>query len=286
MSGGPRAVVQAPDVDTPRVGLLASALPPPDGEDDRWANGFTYDPDFCGDGYITDPCSPGADDRATDTVGTAIVWEPFVVGAAIECSAMSYRSGDWEARVLRACRSVTEFQVSQELWTGDQAKISGWANRFLADVANVDILTEDGATGLTHGLACLQQYLTETNHGRRGMIHATRQVITHWASLNLIRPEGARLVDWFGNVIVPGAGYDGSNPDGAAASDGDVWAYATGMVTVRTTEPEVSGDPVAQIDRDVNTLIVYAERLAAASWDGCAHGGVRLDVTVCDVGGS
>lgn len=283
---GPPAVVPAPPAAAPRVGLLVSARQPTD-EDDRWVGGFRYDPELCGTGYITSVCNPSASDRDLSAQPTDADWEPYVVGAGIQCSTFGFRARDWQAQARRALEAVAEFQISVELWTGTQATAEGLPNRHLADVAAVDILTETGPVGLTHGLACLEQYLSETIGGRRGMIHATRQTVTHWQGLDLIRREGNLLLTVHDTIVVPGAGYDGSTPDGAAAADGDVWAYATDIVDVRRAAAEIIGGPDATgVDRDVNTTEIRAEQPAVASWEGCAHGGVRLDITVCGIGGS
>lgn len=283
---GPAAVVPAPPAAAPRVGLLVSARQPTD-DDDRWVSGFTYDPELCGTGYITSVCDPDASDRDLDASPTDVVWEPYVVGGGIVCSTFGWRGRDWQAQARRALEAVAEYQISHELWTGTQATAEGFANRFLADVAAVDILTESGPVGLTHGLACLEQYLSDTLAGRRGMIHATRQTITHWQGLGLVRREGNLLLTVHDTFVVPGAGYDGSTPDGAPATSGDVWAYATDIVDVRRSTAEIIGGPDATgVDRSVNTTEVRAEQAAVASWEGCAHGGVRLDQVVCGIGGS
>lgn len=280
--------MRTPPATTPLVGLLASALNPQD-EDDRWANGFTYsDVEGCSTGYITSKCDPQPGDRALPRLATPPDWEPYVVGTGVECSTFGWRAREWQAMARRALDAAAEFQISAELWTGAQSQTEGLGNRFLADVSTVDILTESGAVNLTHGLACLEQYLRDTLGGQRGMIHATAQTVTHWHGLDLIRFESGRLLTILGTIVVPGAGYDGSTPDGAAASDDDVWAYATGMVEVRRSEPDISPqeDDWHQIARSTNLVEVRAEQEAVASWNGCAHAGARLAIDVCDVGGS
>lgn len=148
----------------------------------------------------------------------------------------------------------------------------------------MDILSESGPVGLVHGLACLEQYLASNNGGQQGMIHATPQVVTHWASFRLLRREGNRILTFHDTIIVPSPGYSGNNPNGSIADD-DVWAYATDMITVRLGEVQTF-DLEDTVDRDNNTIQTIAQRRALADWQRCRHGGIRLAVDLCDIGGS
>lgn len=279
----PRTPIAAPRASAPRVGLLASA-PEPRDLPARWERGVEFTPESTDSGEVRDPCGTAA---ATPARPAPLVEaEPFEVISTWRCTTRGWPT-DWEARARRNHQRVAETQISSEFWTGTLAQASSWPNRYLADVANVDILTETGAATLTHGLACLQQYLSETNGGQQGMIHATRQTITHWSSLNLIAKAGNVLEDWFGNLIVSGAGYDGTSPDGAVGDD-NVWAYATGMVQLAHTSPaRLLGGPNANgVNRDNQDADVFGLSTALVYWDGVAHGGVRLALETCDVGGS
>lgn len=290
MGAGPRREVEAPRASAPRVGLLQSAVRTTQ-PDSVWENGIAYDPEGCG-GVTTpfDPCDQTHTFPDGERPDDTVEWEPYAVWESERCTGIAHdrtRLDRTRERVRRKLTSTEGFQVERELWTGEVATAAAFPNRFLADVSNVDILTEAGAVGLTHGLACLSQYLAENNGGQQGMIHATPQVVTHWAGLDLLRVEGARLLTIArGDVVVPGAGYTGSDPDGLGPEDGDVWAYATDMVEVRLGERiETGADPV-QIDRPNNVVDVRASRLALASWQGCRHAGARLDIVTCGIGGS
>lgn len=287
MGAGPRAVVGAPPAGAARVGLVASAARPADPPGTRWQNGIRYEPEGCDSGTIDNPCDSdnlgsGAAPNAEST------WEPYTVVATYRCSALAAPGKDWEGIVRRRLEAVREFQISREFWTGDEAAAEGFPNRFLADVANVDIVTETGAVTLENGLACLDQYLAERNGGQQGMIHATAQVVALWWGLQLLRKEGNRLFTANDTIVVPGRGYTGGDPDGNDAATGDVWAYATDMVDVRLDDVVVIGRPddPSFIDRTNNTAVIRAEQLALASWEGCRHAGARLNVTVCGIGGS
>lgn len=290
MGTGPRAVVPPPVKRPPVISLLSSAVDiSDDNPDGRWQNGFTFDPEHCGDVIqIVDPCD--SETKTTTSDEADVDYEPFDLVANYTCSPFDHNLREWRARAERNLRACMAFGIEDELWTGTKAQEESWPNRFLADVNNVDILTESGPVGLTHGLACLEQALGDCNCGQPGMIHATRQVVTHWMGLDLIRrveQPRPHLETILGTVVVPGAGYDGSDPDGQPAIDGRVWAYATGMVHVLLGPVRVIPDSFKDaLDRTDNTATFFAEASAAAFWDGCCHFGVRLDVTTCDSGGS
>lgn len=286
-----RAVVDPSPVAPPRVGLLSSARTPDDGPA-RWTGGFSYEPErTCDDPRIVvDPCSISDGDLDAFPEPASETWDPYVVSAGVVCSGLGAPGRSDEALARRRLLATEQRQIERELWRGDRARSSSWTNRYLAS-AEADVLSP-AATGvaLTHGLACLEEYLADQLDGSVGMIHATRQVVTHWMGLDLVRREGNLLLTVHDTRVVPGSGgYDGSGPGASAgdppvaASTGDVWAYATELVDVRLGEIEVVGP---ELDRDVNTLEVRAQRFAVASWDGCAHGAVQLDVTTCESIGS
>lgn len=294
MAGGPRQVTTAPPASAPRVGLLSSAIRPDDG-DDRWANGIAYEPENCYSGAIDNPCD--SDEKDSPAPNAEVDWKPYTVYATYRCTALVARGKDWDGIVRRRLAATEGWQIEQELWSGFEAVAEGWPNHFLAMNPWVNILTEEGPVGLTHGLACLEQYLAENNGGQQGMIHATRQVVTHWQALNLIRREGQRLFTVHDNIVVPGGGYEGGPPGpvagaGGIAGTGNVWAYATDLVEVRLSPVKVFGSPDEPWQWDMtgdgtsNTAVIRAERMALASWELCRHAGVRLDVTVCGMTGS
>lgn len=293
MGTAPALPIPSPPVTPAATGLLASAARPDLNVADfprRWMGGVAFDPDD-GCGALPaplDPCETAAGELDLPVEPGVVRWEPYVLWAGKTCSTLGQdalaEAGAVARRRLIGSRSA---QLERELWEGARAQASGWDNRFFTD-GTADNLTEAGSAPLTHGLACLQQYLGDVLQGRRGMIHATRQVVTHWTTLNLLRREGDVIYDLFNNVIVPGAGYRGAGPDGQAAADGAVWAYATGVVTVLLDEEglKVDGSSVQTVDRDTNVYEVRAQQIGLALWDGCALGAVSLDVDLCDVGGS
>lgn len=287
-----RADVVPPVASPPRLGLFATF--PPDTNTGRGSSddvGFQFAPENCGEVGVADACVSGEKDipDAPDTVAA----DAFVVWAGDRCSAFG-RDRNREQRARNQLDAGESFAVARELWRGDIAQSSALTdNKYLADPA-ADVLTASGGlvqpTSATVALACLEQALGDCLHGARGVIHATRQVVTHWQALNLLRREGNVLLTALDTLVVADAGYDGSGFNNAGeavdAEDGNVWAYATGPVVVRLGRVVTVPDNVASaFDRSVNTEEWRAERLAAVGWSGCCHLAVSVDVPLCDIGG-
>lgn len=286
MGAGPRREIEGPRAAAPRMGLVASVGTVNEPES-FWANGFAYEPEGCiSSDTPLDVCAPGSYPSPTRP-GVPIEWEPYVLWADYGCTAISAKLSEVDSKVRHRQIAMASWQLERELWTGTLAQDKSYPNRFLADVSAVDILTETGSVDALQALACLTQYLADLNGGQQGMIHATPQVVTQWVGQNLLYRQGNQLRTIArDDIVVGGNGYTGGNPDGGEVSDGDVWAYATDLVQIRMGDIVVSGVTPAEVDRVNNLIAARAEQLAVASWQGCRHAGVRLDVTVCGIGGS
>lgn len=119
------------------------------------------------------------------------------------------------------------------------------------------------------------------------MIHAPRSIVTLWKNLNLVERQGNLILTINDTIVVPGAGYDGSGPDGQPAAANSMWVYGTGLVDVRLGTIEVVGGPNAQgLDRTNNDIIIRASRMAAATFDPCVHLAVEIAASPCGIGGS
>lgn len=268
------------------VGLIQSSPTVNDPPGTRWQAGFDYDVEGCSGGHTRDPRDHSTKD--IEAPATNPSWDPYLVWGGERCSTLGSAARDWQARARRLLAACEGAQIEEEFWTGAVAKAESFPNRYLAS-EDSDVLTDsDEPTSLTDSLACLEQYLADCNCGQRGMIHATRQIVTHWTGLNLVRREGNLLLTIHNSIVVPGSGYDGSGPLGQAAAEGSIWAYATGLVEVRRdSDIQVLGGPNSEgVDRATNTMEIRAERLAVASWDGCCHGAVEIAASLCGVGGS
>lgn len=279
--------VAPPPVRAPLLSLVSLARDPlalASGATERWEDGFAYLP-LCGTAGAREPCgtSPLTPGSAPETVG----FVPVDVWAASDCPTTTGRGteelrAELRQRAVDALTLCESSQIEAELWSGAVAAAHNgatpgdvWPNRWLASDATIDL----GSGDPVEALACLERSLAGCACGRRGMIHATADLLVWWDRYGLVRTEGAVVSTRNGTVVVPGAGYDGSGPDGPVGSG--AWAYATGMVDVRRGPVLVTEG----IDHRANSIVYRAVRRAAATWDGCCAFGVHVEFDSC-AGGS
>lgn len=292
MSEG-RGAVNPPQPQPPRVGLLASARvenfsasPAAASDTDpvtRWEAGFAWAPEnVCTGGGVADPCGT---DALTATVAlTSQEYQPVLLWKADRCSTTD-RTRDRVGRARRALTACTSKLLASEFWEGTLAMAKGFPNRFLADpLANT--LT-NGAVSEASAIACLEEGLAACSCGT-GMIHVTPGMMIRIADHHLVERFGNTFRTPNDTLVVADAGYTGTGPEGQAALDGSVWAYATDMVDVRlgpiVVFPSANPDDAAAmtIGTAPDNLLTYrAQRLAAATWDGCCHLAVEVDIPVC-----
>lgn len=258
-----------------RIGLLQSALPMPDV---RWAGGVSYQPL---NGNIPDeanstfyPCNSGFSITTEDTA--TVSWEPFGIALGDECLAGSTDNDEQQARARRRLEIQTEYLVSRTFWTGEVAgsTFAGLSapNRPLSDLAS-DELTTTGPVGVVTGFSRLIGYLADTIGSERGMIHVAPNLAPFLAFYGVAIRDGFQVLTAIADhIVVVGAGYDGSAPDGSAAGAGTSWIYATSMVRAAVSPIQVN----TALNRTNNDLESRAYRLAIAEWDLQAHGAVQV----------
>lgn len=255
---------------------------------DRWTAGIAWQPEGCGEGFLYDASTCPPDNDIDVGVGRdAIEANPYVIAAGDKCSPWEL-GRDWKGKAQRQLLASQSYLVAHELWTGEQAQDSGWPNRYLASLDS-DVLT-DGPESPTHALACLELGMAQAGKGRRGMIHATADVVTEWWARGMLRREGGLILTVLDTIVVPDAGYTGSGQYGQPAADGSVWAFGTDVVQVRLGPiryvPIDETISARNFDRSVNTVLFRAERDALATWDACVHVAVEIDLALCRIGGS
>lgn len=282
-----RNSIEAPLAASPRFGLLASIPPQTEVAEEVWKGGIAYEPEGCVEGTIFDPCDAPSS-RTDPTKAPSVEWYPYILEISEVCSTYS-GDGGAEGRITRLMNMATETLLGREFWEGNLAStmlVDGdpSPNTWLANVADVDILTESGPTGLVHGLACLEQYLSENNGGQQGVIHATPQVVTHWESFRLLRKVGSLTLTMQDHIVVASPGYTGTDPNGNIA-DSNVWAYATDMPRIFLGQTKTYSREEST-DRLNNTVTMVAQRRGLVEFQQCRHAGVRLAVDLCDSGGS
>lgn len=292
-------VARGPLPEAPRVSLLTSARPgvlvgedgtPLEGRPNELTGG-TVPPWIGGYGYRTRGCgTSGAgvacgDDAQTEKLLVAGLDEvvsvvPWYVWAGDVCSSLP-NGEDMEARASGLLDASTAHGVEREFWRGDNAQAQGWPNPYLAGLPAGHDLNGGTAVPALVALGALQQALAATGTGGRGMIHATHRTVDAWFSSHSgLRREGLTIYDEFDNVIVPGSGYDGSDPDGDVDDAGlTAWAYATDVADVFLAPITAVGRfPWDVLDRSKNTVETRAERIVAASWERCRHYGINIDL--------
>lgn len=282
-----RDLIEAPPARPPVYGIIAA------GEvvDDpavRLAAGTKWAPESCGNGggrTTAELCGGGALDELPANPGI-VESDPFLVWGGDTCSTFGFAARDWNGRARRALEAVESYQLAEELWTGSL----GLAQRSLADGA-ADTMTTSG-TDVADGIACLEAGLGELGKGRRGILHLTTKVLALAVAAQVLQRQGNIWTTPMGHLVIADAGYPGTGPNGEPA-DGTQWGYATSWLRIRRGPVDVVPGDVSDarrmaeaLDRGVNTVVVYAERLVTWEWDECVHVAAEFDVPVCAIAGA
>lgn len=262
----------------PTTGLVASADRPPD-DDTRWESGISWIPERCGSPYQLVPwCS--ADDPAsyTEPRVSGAYYRPVGVRFADECTTLG---GELDTeRLRRIAEATTPFVIARELWDGTLSQTDSYVvrgdtltNRYLAS-SDADTVGSS-AVALLAALAALEQAAMEASRGQQVMLHLP--VLLTGSLGEYVRRVGTRLLTRQDNVVVVDAGYPGTGPAGEEVET-TAWAYATTPVQVRWSPLQVQSAPAQTVDRAVNTVTAWAERVFTAYWDPCVH--LATEITI------
>lgn len=276
------------------------------GAGDRWQNGISLEAEPCslnldwGSGNEEDVpywWTCGGTNAATvlqassPTLGKAIAdndealtAEPFIAWVGKKCSGLGMnvaRTAEEESILLRRFEASLSAIIEHELWTGQVAQAAGLDdNMFLADSAAATNV--GGNFGFVTALAELEQRLAESVSLGARMIHAQPRLVTAWAAEKLVEmsPDRTHLRTQLGTVVVPGSGYDGTDPHGVAASYSHTYAYGTGQVKVFVGDPMVTRVDASSVKRSTNAVELRAEAAALILFNPCAL--VTVGVNLCD----
>lgn len=263
-----------------RIGLLQSALPFPPGT--RWQGGVSYRPinsnvpSAAASTYY--PCNAAFEiDTETQSV---VSWDPWGISLGDECLSGSTEEEEERARSERRLQVETEYLVSRTFWTGDVGTGTfaslGAPNRPLADTASDD-LTTTGAVGVVTAFSRAIQYLADTIGSQRGMIHVSPALLPFLAFYGVAVRDGFQVLTTIADhVVVAGTGYDGSAPEGSAASEGYTWIYATSMVRAAVSDIRTLPYLNRSGETNVNMWETRASRIVIAEWDLQAHGAIQV----------
>lgn len=278
----PATVVDALPVAPPLVSLLSSAIVSEEADERHWAVGIVHEQDqkgLPGNPYWWSCVeSGGAAPEFTKEPGEGqeiLRFRPFDVVHGFSCTAnQPIPVAEREARARRLLASVLSAAIEQELWTGYTATAAGFPNDFLENAP-----TDLGDFGPRRGLAELEQAAADIQAGAPAMIHAQPRLVTAWAAAGLVTPSasGRQLRTAMGTLVVPGAGYPGTGPDGSPSATHS-WAYVTGLVRVWLGPVRVLGLGPSELDTSVNDRIVRAERAAVYSFDDALKHAVYIDL--------
>lgn len=253
--------------------------PSPDGV--HWQNGVTWT-DRCPAGDTTyDEClsvtgigAPPEPPAKTANVDQEFRGAtPFTVYAEFDCSPIGL--GDAQSIASDALARVEQLQVETAFWTGTAG---GQPVVFPHLAGNTEVLDGDvvlqpvaspvvtGADA-AHALGVLEQELADCYAGQ-GLIHVPRSALATLAAWNLVTEVDGRLVTPGGNLVVAGAGYTGTAPDGTTADAGTTWIYATGAAWGYRSNVYLS-QVRDSLNRSANTLRMLAERNYLIGFECC-----------------
>lgn len=277
---------------------------PPEGQQqsagrDAWhrVGGVNFLSGPCEGGGTYDPCDPAATplvDTSEFPAGTEVAGFPVKVG--VECTTNDPYTRDESSRIATEFLNWRQhYLIGREFWRGEQATAAGWPNFFLADASVTETigvgLSPCGAMGLLEEAAAG----VATNAagefycgGYQSIIHASPALAAAWARDFTVErvgnPNGGMyLITPQGTIVITGPGYDGTGPgyDGPEdASEGETWAYLTGMLQVRLSPTEVY-DRTSGINRATNVYQQWATRAANVAVDSCCSLAVQVDLGSC-----
>lgn len=264
-----------------RTNLVNSAVTPQDQV--RWQPGgvafnpFNHgfevgtEPDF----GTFDPCAPTLDDvRDQNTIVEA---NPVGLYVIEKCSALAGDADALAQRALTRLNNQNSHLLERFLWTGDVAG-GAWAENttHLDNPATLTTLNGGTPASIVRAFEFIIDAFASTLGGERGMIHVPAKLLPHIAASDLGFQQGNTIVTSLGShLIVPGTGYPGTGPDGAAPSADAAWIFGTSLVEVRLSNPRViAGEDT--MDRSDNTDYAYATQLGMAYFDQQAHVGVQV----------
>lgn len=285
-------VTDATPVEPAEYGLLSSATRVIELSDNE-INGISYDLSECGASvHLEAICNSSTQvSVVSESDGNAYrTYFPFDIVTEYSCSTMGTSPEEVLEEVKKHAEACAQKALEYEFWTGslakevaesddwDSATDGAYPNRYLASSAAQDVTPTPG-TGVRakQAIALLEKALAECGCGAKGTIHLTREV----ASVLNRNPKDGELTTNLGTHIVAGVGYTGTGPDGTEPGGTEVWAYATGPVTVRLGEVVVTpGEKSQAVNTQNNTTKYYAQQPAAVTWDSCCHAAVLVDLSL------
>ncbi len=272
-----------------RIGLFTPGNGLPRFEDsvlERLGDGIAYqalDPSLTLNVSSFDPCDAST---AAEGEGALLEWNGWGIQIGEECSTINALDGTIEAMELRAearLNAQSSYLGEFTFWTG---LVGGTQFDALAPAYNnialtnhdamTDLTPVDGEAGVVEAVGLIEEYLSDTLRGMRGVIHVAPQLIPYLAFYGVVQREGFGLGVTLGDhIVIAGSGYQGTGDDNVAVPDNRTWMYATSMVRVGMSEIFT----VSDYTREQNTAHAVSRRSVLAEWDEVAHAGVYVCLT-------
>lgn len=288
MAGG-RQIVEGPAFSVLPYSLWdAIQHPAPDGP--HWQNGITWQ-DFCPqvpdtmyDECLTVTGSGGAPPAFPTLPAGGNVLSvnrgatPFTVYAEFDCSPIGLDASGDRATAESALAKLESYSVERAFWTGQAGNQAVVWPHLAANAQFLDtnlIVLQNAATpvvtgtgvDVTDALGQLESQLAAC-YGGRGVIHIPRLALPTFVAWQLVHDEGGQLYTTAGNLVVPGGGYPGTSPAGAAPAAGQSWIYATGQVFGYRSDVVIRRMP-ENFDRIENTVRAIAYRTYVIGYECC-----------------
>lgn len=257
--------------------------------DKHWQTGVTYE-SLCGTGAAStydecfvvtgsglNPTTPPEPEAKSATNSMDVRGAtPFTVYAEVDCSAPGFWNRANEM-VGDALTRSEQWQVERAFWTGEAAGQPVVHPHLASDYElydDMNILLQTAATVVTGSalpaltaVGLLEEAIAGCYDGV-AVLHLPRRLGVALANQGVLVREGSRYRTITGNIVVFGAGYPGTAPDGT--DDGNTWIYATGSMFIYRSNATIHR-VVDSFDRANNTVRAIAERTYVIGWDCCHY---------------
>lgn len=277
--------VNPPTVTPLPYGLMSVVQLQNDADNVHWRNGVMFQPDACEPALTTMAQCPVITGYGKDVTTVGVQAKgglAFTVYADITCSPVGNFWQEAEARIRAALTNGEARAVEHAFWTGEittpstdilyphlasDTEVFDSTGEILLQLAATTLVT-GAAVDITTAVGMLEGALGLC-YGGVGTLHAPRELFAHAANAYLIKQSGAVTRTYAETPIAFGAGYPGTAPDGSTPPAGTLWMYGTGAIMARRSDIFVTSSRIAALDRNVNTLRLFAERTYQISWDCC-----------------
>lgn len=216
---------------------------------------------------------------------TYLEYIPFFIEVEDLSSTFGLPGQDRMRTVVNQLEAVTQKALEREYWEGlaAQEETTASVNMYLRKTG-ASVIPVSGAFKPENALMIIEQAISQSPVGEKGVIHMTRDVASILGSRLIYKKsedgKPGRLMTRLGTKVVVGSGYTGNGPIGdsnAAASATNKWIYATSKVEVHLGKVEVVNENLAQgADTSINNMRIKAFRPAAVYSDPSIHFAMRV----------